>query len=276
MTQMHQFPQLTLLERIVAALRADTRVRAAVLRGPFYTGRPDTYSNLDLLVVLEPSAVEAFCRQARMTLTAPGSLLWLSTVAADPPHLRALFAGPIQVDLFVATPATLPPYHGWRVLFDHDGLLKSHMRLATADDRLRPEHVTALCDTFWWTIFASVGQLKRGHLWMALHALDVCRADLARVMRWRRDPQPPTEHFAGLEQYLTAEDQQALAQTLASHDLRSIATALLCAADAFDPAAREAAGRVGAGYPADLAQAVKQFFIREFWVLIAPGPTISA
>src|SRR4029078_5135453 len=91
-----------------------------------------------------------------------------------------------------------------------------------------------------------------------------------------RDPDPPAHRYIDLERHLTAEDQQALAQSLAGYDVRAIAEALVCAADAFEPAAREVAARVGAGYPAALAQATKQFFIREFWVLIAPGPAISA
>jgi hypothetical protein len=259
----------------VLALHADERVRAAFLRGSFYAGRPDAYSDLDVFAVVEPSAVEAFRKQGRAMLAAAGQVLWVSEVTITPPHLRALFSGPVQVDLFVATPETLPPYSGWRILFDRDDLLKAPAP-AALHDLLQPEHVTALCDMFWWNMFASVGQLKRGHLWMALHLLDLCRAGLAQMMRWRRDSKHPFEHFVDLERHLTAEDQQALAQTLAGYDSRAIATALLCAADAFEPAAREVAARTGAGYPAELAHATKQFFLREFWALIAPGPAISA
>src|SRR6185295_9805187 len=118
------------------------------------------------------------------------------------------------------------------------------------------------------------GQLKRGHLWMALHLLDTCRSILVQVMRWRRDPVRPFERYIDLEQHLTAEDQQALAQTMANYDPRAVTLALLCAADAFDPAAREVAARIGTTYPSDLAHATKEYFIREFWSLIAPGPTI--
>lgn len=275
MTQVHQLPQLALLDRIVDALQADARVRAAFLRGSFYAGTPDAYSDLDVFVVVDSAAVEAFWKQSRAVLAVAGQVLWVSEIGIAPPHLRALFPGPMQVDLFIVTPETLPPYTGWRALFDRDDILSARARPAE-DDELQPEHVTAICNTFWWNLFASVTQIKRGHLWMALHVLDMCRADLAQVMRWRRDPQHPFERFADLERYLTPEDQQALAQTLASYDLRGIATALLCAADAFDPAGREVAARVGAIYPAELAQATKQFFLREFWALIAPGPAMSA
>ena len=106
--------------------------------------------------------------------------------------------------------------------------------------------------------------------------LDLCRADLAQIMRWRRDPEHPADRYINLEHHLTAEDQQALAQSLAGYDLRAIAEALLTAADAFEPAAREVATRVGADYPAALAHTTKQFYISEFWALIAPGPAISA
>lgn len=276
MTQAQQLPQLALLERITSALKTDPRARAAFLRGAFYTGRPDAYSNLELYVVVEPADAEAFHAQVRATLARAGRILGVSALGADPPHLRILFAGPVRVDLFVVAPAALARYIGWRVLFDDHGLIKNRTHPLAAHDALLPERVGALCDEFWWNILDGVGGLKRGHLWMSLRTLDACRAALTQIMRWRRDPAHPTEHFFDLERHLTAEDQQAVAQTLAEYDLRGIALALLAAADAFDPAAREVSARIGAEYPAELAQTVKQFFIREFWALIAPGPTISA
>jgi len=274
--EVQQLPQLALLERVVKALRADARVLAAFLSGSFYSGKPDIYSDLDVFAVVESYNAEAFYHQMRGTLASADRVLRVSDRAGNPPQLRALFHGPVRLDLFVVTPETLPLYQGWRVLFDDVGLLKRRARPAENREPLLPEHVVALCDEFWWNIFASVGQLKRGHLWMALRTLDTCRSSLTQMMRWRRDPAHPHEHFVDLERHLTAEDQQALAQTLADYDLRSIVLSVLCAADVFDPAAREVCARVGTGYPAELAQAVKQFFIREFWALIAPGPTISA
>jgi predicted nucleotidyltransferase len=275
-TQEQQLPQLTLLERVVAALKDDPYVCAAFLRGSFYSGRPDVYSDLDVFAVVDPANVETFCAQARTTLARADRVLSISAVVATPIQLRVLFPGPLRLDLSVVTPETLPLYVGWRILFDERELLKHRTRMAATHSALLPEHVVALCDEFWWNIFISVSWLKRGHIWMALRTLDSGRIGLTQLLRWRRDPAQPYEHLVDLERHLTVEDQQALAQTLAAYDLRSVVMALLAAADAFDPAAREVAARVGAEYPAELAQTVKQFFIREFWALIAPGPTISA
>ncbi len=276
MGRTQQLPQIALLERITAVLKADGRVRAAFLRGSFYSGQPDMYSDLDLFAVVETSDAEAFLEQGRAVLAEVGRLIWVSQVDTNPPMLRTLFPGPIRVNLSIVTIENIPPYEGWRVLFDTMGVLDTRPHPPDTADPLQPEHVAALCDEFWWNLFNSVGQLKRGHLWMALYQLDLCRSTLAQIMRWRRDPERPFERFVALEQHLTAEDQQAIAQTLASYDPRDITMALLCAADAFDPAAREVAARLGAAYPSELAHATKEYFIREFWVLIAPGPTISA
>lgn len=276
MTQSQQLPQLILLDRLVSALKAYPRARAAFLRGSFYSGQPDIYSDLDLFVVLEEADGEALLAFGRELLGAAARPLWVSEPSAHTPQLRALYPGPLRLDLSLVTAATLPPYEGWRALFDHDGLLRDRALQAQPREALLPEHVLRVCDEFWWTMFSSVGQLKRGQLWLALHLLDGCRAGLAQMMRWLRDQERPAERFADLERHLTAEDQQALAQTLAGYDLRAIAEALVCAADAFDPAARDVAARVGAEYPAALAQETKSFFIREFWALLAPGPAISA
>ena len=276
MTQSQLYPQLALLERMLDLLKAMPPVRAAFLRGSFHSNEPELGSDIDLVVVATDAEPEALVELGRAVLPSAGDVQWVSLLALIPARLRALLAGPIRVDLTVVTAATLPVYEGWRILFDHDNLLRERARYTPASDTLRPEHVAAVCDEFWWRLFSCVGQIKRGQLWLALHLLSSCRDSLVQIMRWRRDPSRPFEQYANLEQHLTPEDQQALAQTLASYDLRSIATALLCTADAFDPAAREVAARVQAHYPAALAQLSKEFFIREFWALIAPGPTMSA
>jgi predicted nucleotidyltransferase len=271
-----ELPQIALLDRVVETLKASPRIRAAFLRGSFYRGHPDAYSDLDVFAVAAEADAESLMELGRAALESSGRPLWISALGAAPPRLRALFPGPLRVDLSIVTLETLPPYEGWRILFDHDNLLRTRARPAQVFVPLKAEHVAIVCDEFWWNMFSSVSQIKRGQLWMALRLLDDCRAGLAQMLRWRRDPDHPAERYIDLERHLTAEDQQALAQTLAGYDLRAIAEALLCASDAFDPAAREVAARVGADYPAALAQASKQFFIREFWVLIAPGPAISA
>jgi len=275
-TQSQELPQLALLEHVVETLKANARIRAAFLRGSFYRGQPDTYSDLDLFAVVEEADAEELLELGRTMLHNAGGTLWVSALDAAPPRLRALFPGPLKLDLTLVTIETLPPYEGWRILFDRDHVLRTRARTTQSFEPLRPEHVAMVCDEFWWNMFSSVGQIKRGQLWMALHLLDVCRADLAQIMRWRRDPEHPAERFTNLERHLTAEDQQALAQSLAGYDLRAIVEALLTAADAFEPAAREVAARVGGDYPAALAHNTKHFFIREFWALIAPGPAISA
>jgi hypothetical protein len=275
-TKPQQLPQLALLDRVVQALRASRRMRAAFLRGSFYSGTPDAYSEIDLFAVAKNGESEEHLALGREVLSAAGQLLSLSTTRTYPPRLRALFAGPTRLNLTIVTAETLPPFEGWRVLFDDEALLRDRPLPEPPREPLLPDHVTQVCDEFWWNMFDGVGQIKRGQLWMALNVLDTCRASLAQMMRWRRDPEQPTERFAKLERHLTAEDQQALVQTLATYDPRSIAKALLCAADAFDPAARDVAARVGAEYPAALAHETKAFFIRVFWALLAPGPAISA
>jgi predicted nucleotidyltransferase len=274
-TQSQQLPQFVVLERITAVLKGMQHVRAALVRGSFRSGQPDVYSDLDLVVVAEGADDEAMLAIGRAALKTLGRVLWVSTHGTIPPRLRALLPGPMRLDLSLVAPGALPIYDGWRVLFDYGGQLRDR-DLAHGQEPLQPEHIVQACDEFWWSMFSSVGHLKRGQLWMALSQLDACRAVLAQMMRWRRDPERPGERFADLERHLTAEDQQALAQTLAGYDLRSIAEALLCAADAFDPAARDVSARLGAVYPAALAHETKTFFIREFWALLAPGPAISA
>jgi predicted nucleotidyltransferase len=275
-TQSQELPQIALLDHVIEVLKANPRLRAAFLRGSFYRGQPDAYSDIDLFAVAEEADAEELLELGRTMLHDVGATLWVSTQDAAPPRLRVLFPGPLKLDLTIVTMETLPPYEGWRILFDREHLLRTRARTMQLFEPLQPEHVAMICDEFWWNMFSSVGQIKRGQLWMALHLLDACRAHLAQIMRWRRDPEHPSERYTNLEHHLTAEDQQALAQSLASYDLRSIVEALLTAADAFEPAAREVAARVGGEYPAVLAHTTKQFFIREFWALIAPGPAISA
>lgn len=276
MSQPPQFPQLTLIERAVEILKTIPHVRAAFTRSAFHSGQPDASADLELYIVAEDAPGDQLIALGRRVLDAAGPVVWVSVFETMPPRMRALIAGPLRLDLTIVTPTTLPSYAGWRILLDRDNLLRDLARQAPITVTLAPEHVERLCDQFWWNIFNSINQLKRNHLWLALHLLDTCRSDLAQMLRWRRDHERPFERFADLERHLTAEDQQALAQTLASYDLRAITMALLCAADAFDPAARDVAARAGAQYPATLAQFTKEHFIRELWALVASNPTMSA
>ncbi len=276
MTQSQQYTAPALIEQIAEALRALPRARAALVRGTPYSGQPESATDIELLVVAADAPAEELLELGRAALASAAPALWVSLISPIPPRLRALLNGPHRIDLAVVTAEALPSSEGWRVLFDHDALLSARGRGGAGDDLLQPEHIVIACDEFWWGLYSSIGQLKHGQLWQALHLLGKSRDVLAQVMRWRRDMASPFEQYGDLEQHLTAEDQQALAQTLADYDLRAVAAALLSAADAFDPAAREVAASLGAIYPTALAQATKAYFIREFWPLIAPGPAISA
>ena len=122
MTQSQQLPQLALLERITDVLRAMQNVRAAFLRGSFNSGQPDVYSGLDLIAVVDNLDDEARLSLARAGLVALGRALWISAPNTLPPQLRALFPGPIRLDLTLVEADALPLSDDWRVLFDYDGL----------------------------------------------------------------------------------------------------------------------------------------------------------
>ena len=107
MTDPSRLPQLVLLDRLVDALKTMPRVRAAFLRGSFHSGQPDQYSDLDLFVVANADS-ERLLDLGRAALAAAGELQWVSVLNPFPPRLRALVAGPTQLELTVVTPATLP------------------------------------------------------------------------------------------------------------------------------------------------------------------------
>src|SRR5437867_3732789 len=109
-------------------LKANARMRAAFLRGSFYRGQPDAYSDLDLFAVAEDAEAEELLDLGRAMLLTAGGALWVSAPDAAPPQLRALFPGPLKLDLTIVTMETLPPYEGWRILFDRDHLLRTRAR----------------------------------------------------------------------------------------------------------------------------------------------------
>src|SRR5262245_62064293 len=130
-----------MLERIVEVLKSIPRVRAAFMRGSFYSGQPDAYSDLDLYIVAENAAGEDLIALGRSVLDATGRILWISVLDSMPPRLRALSSGPLRIDLAIVTPSTLPRYEGWRILVDHDNLLRDRVRKMQVAETLQPEHV---------------------------------------------------------------------------------------------------------------------------------------
>jgi len=103
------------------------------------------------------------------------------------PRMRALF--PARCDqLVVVTIETLPPYEGWRILFDHDHLCAPARDLGKRLSRFGRACVAMVCDEFWWSVFQQCQPAQARQLWMALHLLDVCRAtwpDDALATRFR-------------------------------------------------------------------------------------------
>src|SRR5215211_5110645 len=108
------------------------RVRAAFMRGSFYSGQPDAYSGLDLYIVAENTVGEELIALGRDVLDATGQILWISVIDGIPARLRALASGPVRIDLAIVTPTTLPTYEGWRILLDHDKLLRDRALRAQA------------------------------------------------------------------------------------------------------------------------------------------------
>lgn len=230
MTPSHQI----MLERIVAVLKADARIVGVAVAGSCASGVMDEYSDLDLLIAVEPDAYATVSAARKEIAASVGVMLAAFTGehVGEPRLLICLYADPLMhVDLkFVPLSDAAARVDEPRIVWERDGLLSS----ALAQDAARypapdPQWIE---DRFWiWTHYCAT-KIGRGELFEAL--------DFLAFLRWRALG-PLILLAAGAQpngvrkiEQLAPEYAARLAATIALHDRASCLAALEACVRLYD------------------------------------------
>jgi len=187
-------PHSGFLDRALAHLTKDSRVAGVAAGGSYLTNSIDEYSDLDLVIFIEPSAYESVMSQRQTIAGELGPLLAAFTGehVGEPRLLICLFGPPLlHVDLkFVSLEDAGERIEDPAVLFERDG------RLTSAFDKT-PSHFPELDlqwieDRFWIWIHYAAAKIGRGELMEACDFLAFLRAQVLGPLALKQQGARPT------------------------------------------------------------------------------------
>jgi predicted nucleotidyltransferase len=167
------------LEKIIAVLAADARIVGVAASGSCASGGADEFSDLDLVIAVEPDHYAVVSAQRKLIAARMGKLLAAFTGehVGEPRLLICLFDEPLMhVDLkFVSLPDAAARVDETRIVWQRDGRLTD--TLAQGEARYPAPDPQWIEDRFWiWTHYCAT-KIGRGELFEAL--------DFLAFLRWR-------------------------------------------------------------------------------------------
>ncbi len=246
------------LVRALHQLQADQRFIGVAAAGSLASDAMDAYSDLDLVIAVEPAGLGAVQDERTRIAAKLGPLLAAFTGehVGEPRLLICLYAGeesdqPLHVDLkFVPIGAAADSVDNLRVLWEREGRLTAALRSAKVG--FPSPDLQWIEDRFWVWMHYGATKIGRGELFETLDLLAFLRSQAlgplillearARPMGVRR-----------IEALAPARSNE-LQATVAAHDAAACATSLRAAADLYRSLRRSLGeGRVRMNHDAERA-----------------------
>lgn len=169
-----------LLRQIVAGIRQNPALVGLAAGGSFRSGRMDEFSDLDLVVVVEPAASpEVHGRRAALAAALGPLLASFTGEHVGEPRLLVCLYGPppVHVDLKFVTPDDLAVrVETPTVLWDRDGRVRIALAAGTAAwPAPDPQWIE---DRFWIWVHYAAAKIARGELFEALDFIAFLRGQV--------------------------------------------------------------------------------------------------
>ncbi len=165
------------LDRALPVLAANSAVVGVAVGGSAVTGQTDAFSDLDLVIAVEPEAFEAVMMRREDIAQSLGKLVasFTGEHVGEPRLLICLYRDPLlHVDLkFVALPDAADRVEDPRVLWERDARLSAAM--AERPAVYPPVGAQWIEDRIWVWLHYSACKLGRGELFEALDGLAFLR-----------------------------------------------------------------------------------------------------
>lgn len=244
--------QTRFLDHANDVLSRDPRVVGVAAGGSLLAGTMDEFSDLDLVIAIEPAAFDAVLAERVAIARGLGDLLAAFTGehVGEPRLLICLYAPELlHVDLkFVALPDVAARVEDPALLWEREGRVTAAL---TGTARFPEPHLQWIEDRFWIWVHYGAGKIARGELFEALDFLGFLRAQVlgplalvsvgARPMGVRK-----------IEQH-APELARALEATVASYSRASLFAALRAAIALYRSLRAPRLGEIGGNARAEAA-----------------------
>lgn len=223
-------PHATFLRSAVARLSEDPRLVGVAAAGSYVSRAMDEYSDLDLVIAVEPEAYASVRDDGRTIAQRLGPVLAAFTGehVGEPRVLICLYGPPLlHVDLkFVSLPDAAERIEDPAVLWEREGRLTA--ALATRPARFPEPDLQWIEDRFWVWVHYGATKIGRGELFEACDFLGFLRAQVLGPLSLKLTGARPSG-VRRLEQ-LAPSLAEEMRSTVAACDARSCALALGSAA----------------------------------------------
>ncbi len=221
------------LKSALATLHADERILGVAVGGSLSSGEVDEFSDIDLVIAVEPAAFVAVMTERKALAGGLGDLVAAFTRehVGEPRLLICLYQpGPLHVDLeFVALPDVNPRVEDPLVLWEREGRLTAELAKGVAGfPRPDPQWIE---DRFWIWVHYCATKIGRGELFEAADFLAYLRSQVFGPLILLEAGQRPS----GVRRLETAAPTRArqLEAAVATHDARSCLEALKAAVELY-------------------------------------------
>jgi hypothetical protein len=226
-------PHAAFLRSAVARLSEDPRLVGLAAGGSYLTRTMDEFSDLDLVIAVEPDANSSVQddRQGIARRLGPVLAAFTGEHVGEPRVLICLYGPPLlHVDLkFVSLPELAQRVEDPAVLWEREGRLTR--ALAAGAARFPEPDLQWIEDRFWVWVHYGAAKIGRGELFEACDFLAFLRAQVLGPLALKlRGARPSGVRRLELLGPTLAEEMRS---TLAAHDARSCALALGSAAEMY-------------------------------------------
>src|SRR5438093_276287 len=219
-------PHASFLRSAIARLREDARLVGVGAGGSYLAGTMDEFSDLDLVIAVEPAAVVSVRddRQKIARSLAPLLAAFTGEHVGEPRLLICLYGPPpLHVDLkFVSLPDLADRVEDPAVLWERDGRVTA--ALSVRPPRFPEPDLQWIEDRFWVWVHYGAAKIGRGELFEACDFLAFLRAQVLGPLALKRHG-PRASGVRRLE-LLAPEPAAEMRATIAAYDAKSCALAL--------------------------------------------------
>ena len=249
-------PVQMVIDRFVAACRADERVTAAFLVGSYAKGAADAHSDLDLILVTADDGYDDFAAGRRAFARQLGEPLFLEEFDL-PDVLFLILPDGAEVELSFLPESRvgqlLDEPH-WSLLDKH-GLLSRASRYEAAPPAPPVEPLRRQMMWFWHDLSHFITAMARGQHWWAYGQLEVlrhCCLNLARLRYNLHDPEVGGETSFKIDRVMPVEELAPLRETFCPQEPAAMRQAVGVIVDFYRALAQPLAEANGIPYPAEL------------------------